>query len=151
MPYGTIHTLIVHTNKQALLPPNLILYRFWFIHLPQNLWRLYSGKFPSLLKTPALTVWKGVLGRHRTLTTVTVWTDTWNWYDLHSVQQGRWNSSCGVGSSYKKDLGKVKGHIQIMICKVMVLFRIQHLGENKHLNMVVVAIKATKIKTYMIY
>lgn len=36
---------------------------------------------------------------------------TWDLNDLHSVQQGRWNSRCGVGSSYKKNLGKVKGHI----------------------------------------
>lgn len=36
---------------------------------------------------------------------------TWHLNDLHSVQQGRWNSRSGVGSGYKENLGKVKGHI----------------------------------------
>lgn len=56
---------------------------------------------------------------------------TWHLNDLHSVQQGRRDGSGGVGSGYEKDLGKVKGHVQIVVCEVMVLLRIQHLRENR--------------------
>lgn len=36
---------------------------------------------------------------------------TWNLNDLHSVQQSWWDGGSSVGSSYEKNLGKVKGHI----------------------------------------
>lgn len=100
----------------------LNLYKSWFICQIQNFWSTLANQFftQNLFSKVMTFVYKA---------------STWHLNDLHSVQQGRWDSSSGVGSGNKKNLGKVKGHIEIMICEVMVLFRIQHLWEkNKHWN-----------------
>lgn len=49
---------------------------------------------------------------------------TWHLDDLHPVQQGRRDSGRGVGGRDEENLGKVEGHVEIMVGEVMVLFRI---------------------------
>lgn len=53
---------------------------------------------------------------------------TWYLQHLHPVQQGWGNGCCGVGSGNEKHLGEVKGHVEIMVCKTVVLFWVQDLN-----------------------
>src|SRR4030042_5392279 len=46
---------------------------------------------------------------------------------LHPIQQGRGNGREGIGRSNEEDMGEIEGHIEIMIRKGKILFRIEGL------------------------
>ena len=46
--------------------------------------------------------------------------------DLHSVQKWLWNRIRRIRRANKEDFGQIIRYIQVMICKSMILFRIQH-------------------------
>lgn len=62
-------------------------------------------------------------------TTVTfhLWTLTWHMQHLHSVQQSRGDGCCGVCRGDEEDLWKVKGHIEVVVSKTVVLLWVQNL------------------------
>lgn len=55
---------------------------------------------------------------------------TWYLQHLHPVQQGRGNGCRVVCSGNKEHLGKVKGHVEVMVCEAVVLLRVQDLREH---------------------
>lgn len=106
-------TVKINTHKnKILLFQTLNLHKSWFIH-QSELVKIIHWRIHFLLKTPQLDQYSGLCWERQEK-----WNNdfiyessTWHLNNLHSVQQGRWNSGSGVGSSYKKNLGKVKGHI----------------------------------------
>ena len=57
----------------------------------------------------------------------TVEITTWNLQHLHPVQQRRGDGRSGVCSGNEEHLGKVKGHVEVMVCEAVVLLWVQDL------------------------
>lgn len=50
---------------------------------------------------------------------------------LHSVQQSWGDGCCGVCRGDEEDLREIKGHIEVVVSKTVVLFWVQNLIVNK--------------------
>ena len=50
--------------------------------------------------------------------------------DLHAVAQGGRDGFQMVGRTQEHDLGKIKGHVQVMVAEGVVLFRVQHFQQS---------------------
>src|SRR5690606_5224419 len=51
--------------------------------------------------------------------------------DLHPVPQGRRNGVQHIGCGYEKDLGKIKGYFQIVVCKGVVLLWVENFQKRR--------------------